>query len=170
MRNQSKFVPRNLILDTDGVFTDGKMYYSSEGKILKAFGADDSDALNLAKNRLNITVVSADSRGFSITKRRIESDMGFDLHLVSARARPRWINENFDSRYCIYMGDGLLDPLVFRMVGYSIAPANASLSTRKEANHVTKNKGGEGAVAEAVIHIFDRFFGGFNIDHDQTGE
>jgi YrbI family 3-deoxy-D-manno-octulosonate 8-phosphate phosphatase len=170
MRNQSKFVPRNFILDVDGVFTDGKMYYSAEGKIFKAFGADDSDALNFIKNKLNITVVSADSRGFSITKKRIESDMGFDLHLVAARARPTWIKENFDSRYCIYMGDGLLDPLVFRMIGYSIAPANASLRTRKEANHVTKNKGGEGAVAEAVIHIFDRFFGGFKIDHDQAGQ
>ena len=167
MRNQSKFLPRNLILDVDGVFTDGKMYYSSEGKILKAFGADDSDALSFAQRELDITVVSADSRGFSITKKRIEIDMGLDLHLVAARERPRWVKENFDSRCCIYMGDGLLDPLVFRMVGYSIAPANASLRTRKEASHVTKNKGGEGAVAEAVIHIFDRFFGGFNIDHDQ---
>jgi 3-deoxy-D-manno-octulosonate 8-phosphate phosphatase (KDO 8-P phosphatase) len=166
MRNQNKFVPSNLILDVDGVLTDGKMYYSSEGKILKAFGADDSDALSLAKRELSIKVVSADSRGFSISKRRIESDMGLDLHLVSARERPRWINENFDSRFCIYMGDGLLDPLVFRTVGYSIAPANASLRTRREANHVTKNKGGEGAVAEAVVHIFDRFFGGFNIHHD----
>jgi 3-deoxy-D-manno-octulosonate 8-phosphate phosphatase (KDO 8-P phosphatase) len=166
MRNQNKFVPSNLILDVDGVLTDGKMYYSSEGKMLKAFGADDSDALILAKRELSIKVVSADSRGFSISKRRIESDMGLDLHLVSARERPRWINENFDSRFCIYMGDGLLDPLVFRTVGYSIAPANASLRTRREANHVTKNKGGEGAVAEAVVHIFDRFFGGFNIHHD----
>ena len=36
---------KNLVIDVDGVMTDGKFYYSVDGKILKAFGADDHDAL-----------------------------------------------------------------------------------------------------------------------------
>ena len=44
-RNQIRN-PENFILDLDGVLTDGKFYYSQDGKFLKAFGADDHDCLN----------------------------------------------------------------------------------------------------------------------------
>ena len=63
------------------------------------------------------------------------------------------------------MGDGIFDPLVFKVVRYSIAPFNASLRTRSQASFVTKSRGSEGAVAEAIIHLSDKFFGGFdNLD------
>ena len=62
------------------------------------------------------------------------------------------------------MGDGIYDPLVFKGVGYSIAPANAFTNTKKYANHITKSRGGEGAVAEAIIHIVEKISGkDFNI-------
>ena len=41
--------PKIFILDVDGVMTDGKFYYSAEGKIFKSFGADDSDALGFVR-------------------------------------------------------------------------------------------------------------------------
>ena len=40
---------KNFILDVDGVFTDGKFHYTSEGKTFKTFGDADSDALSLIK-------------------------------------------------------------------------------------------------------------------------
>jgi 3-deoxy-D-manno-octulosonate 8-phosphate phosphatase (KDO 8-P phosphatase) len=56
------------------------------------------------------------------------------------------------------MGDGVFDYLVFQEVFYSIAPANALKSTKDNANFVTKNSGGDRAVAEACIHILNKFF------------
>ena len=155
-----EWTPKHFILDVDGVFTDGKIYYSSEGKIFKVFGPDDHDALKIIKGKLKITVVSADSRGFSITKRRIETDMGLELHLVGSKERADWIKLNFDPTECVYMGDGIFDPMIFGIVKYSIAPANASTRTRSRASYVTESKGSEAAVAEAVIHLLDSFFGG----------
>jgi 3-deoxy-D-manno-octulosonate 8-phosphate phosphatase (KDO 8-P phosphatase) len=150
--------PTNFVLDLDGVLTDGKFYYTNKGKYMKAFGPDDHDSLSALSNFLKINVVTADSRGFEISQKRVHTDMGIELDLVSALERPSWIADRFDIDRTIYMGDGILDYLVFNQVMYSIAPANALKTTRMRANFVTKNSGGERAVAEACLHILRKFF------------
>ena len=45
---------KTLILDVDGVMTDGKFYYTEDGKIMKVFGADDNDALSMLKNFMDV--------------------------------------------------------------------------------------------------------------------
>ncbi len=149
---------KNFILDVDGVFTDGKFHYSIDGKVFKIFGDADNDALSLIKDRLHIEMVSGDKRGFPITKKRIHDDMGYPLTMVSTFQRIDWIKERFDPLETIYMGDGIYDPLVFKEVGFSIAPSNAFVNTKKYANYITQSKGGEGAVAEAVIYIIENIF------------
>tara|TARA_B110000114_G_scaffold185225_1_gene231383 strand:- start:5350 stop:5871 length:522 start_codon:yes stop_codon:yes gene_type:complete len=159
---------KNFIFDVDGVFTDGCFYYSENGKILKMFGDADNDALSIIKHKLHVEMVTGDKRGFSISKKRIETDMGYPLSLVSTFERLNWIKEKFNPMETIYMGDGIYDPLVFKGVGYSIAPANAFVNTKKYANHVTESNGGGGAVAEAIIHVLEKISGKdfdiFNID------
>ena len=158
-----KHPPKTLILDVDGVLTDGKIYSSQEGKLFKVFGPDDHDAINLIREKLRVVVVSADERGFSITKRRVEGDMGLELFLIGAKERVQWVANRFNPTETVYMGDGIYDALVFDLVGYSMAPSNAFIATRNKANFVTQCKGSEGAVAEACVHLLDRFFGGFNL-------
>lgn len=150
---------KNLILDVDGVFTDGTFYYTTEGKVMKKFGPEDNDALSLLKDKLYIHAVSGDKNGFAITKRRIADDMKLPLDAVSTFERIEWIRERFDPEETIYMGDGIFDPLVFKHVAYSIAPANAFYKTKERADFVTRARGGEGAVAEACLHILEKFFG-----------
>ena len=155
---------KNFIFDVDGVFTDGCFYYSEKGKILKMFGDADNDALSIIKHKLHIEMVTGDKRGYNISKKRIEIDMGYPLSLVSTFQRLDWIKERFNPMETIYMGDGIYDPLVFKGVGYSIAPANAFTNTKQYANYITKSRGGEGAVAEAIIHIIEKISGeDFNI-------
>jgi len=121
----NKIVPEFFVLDLDGVFTDGKFYYSQDGKNMKVFGADDHDCLNVLKGFMKIHVVTADLKGFEISKKRINLDMGLDIDLVDASSRFEWLSNNFYLAKTIYMGDGFFDPLVFREVFYSIAPENA---------------------------------------------
>ena len=149
---------KNFILDVDGVFTDGKFHYTSEGKVVKVFGDADNDALSLIKDRLHIEMVTGDKRGFDISKRRIQDDMGYPISLVSTFKRLDWIRERFNPLETIYMGDGIYDPLVFNEVAFSIAPANAFFNTKKYAKYITTSKGGEGAVAEAILYIFENLF------------
>ena len=74
--------PKVLILDVDGVMTDGKFYYTSDGKFLKAFGPDDSDALGVLNKLIEIRFITGDKKGFSISKKRIVDDMGYKLDLL----------------------------------------------------------------------------------------
>lgn len=148
---------KHFILDVDGVLTDGKFFYTSEGKVMKAFGSDDFDALNLIKHRINIQFITGDKKGFAISSRRV-TDMGFPITLVSTHKRIEWIKERYDLNEVIYMGDGIFDSLVFEEVGYGIAPANAFYVTLSNANFRTSQKGGEGAVASAVRHIVINIF------------
>lgn len=154
--------PKNLILDVDGVLTDGKSHYTIKGKTLKVFGPEDNDALCLLTDRLNIHFITGDKRGFAITKKRVEEDMGFPLDLVNTITRVDWIEKNYGLKNSIYMGDGIFDSIVFNKIGYSIAPANAFFKTKEYADFITNAKGGEGAVAEACLHIMEKFFTPFD--------
>jgi 3-deoxy-D-manno-octulosonate 8-phosphate phosphatase (KDO 8-P phosphatase) len=62
------------------------------------------------------------------------------------------------------MGDGIFDHYVFKKIGYAIAPANADIVAKKHANYVTTNSGGNRAVAEACLHILEKFFEAYNPD------
>lgn len=150
--------PEVFLLDVDGVLTTGQFFYSADGKQFKVFGPDDHDGLSLLKGRLQISFITGDSKGFEISKRRIVDDMGFPLHLVSTVNRIDWICGNWDASKVIYMGDGIFDHYVFREVGYSIAPHNADMYLKSVASFVTQRAGGDRAVAEACLHVLERFF------------
>jgi 3-deoxy-D-manno-octulosonate 8-phosphate phosphatase (KDO 8-P phosphatase) len=150
--------PVVFILDVDGVMTTGQFLYTSEGKVMKVFGADDNDGLSLLNNYIKIQFVTGDKKGFPISKRRIVDDMGFDLDIVSTIKRIDWIKDRYPLESVIYMGDGIFDHYVMSKVGYSIAPANADNNAKKYATFVTQRSGGDRAVAEASLHILDKFF------------
>lgn len=150
--------PSVFILDVDGVLTDGGFYYSAEGKVLKKFGADDNDGLSLLRPYIQIIFVTGDKRGFEISKKRIVDDMHYTLELVSTIKRIDWIKERFNPAEVIYMGDGIFDHYVMKEVGYSISVNNGDVNAKTAANYVTKRDGGNRAVAEASLHILEKFF------------
>jgi len=154
----NKFKPECFIIDVDGVFTDGSYYYSVEGKVLKKFGPHDNDGIKLLRDKIKIQTITADHRGFEITKKRIHTDMNLSVALVSESDRLSWLNKNFLLKNCIYMGDGIHDIEIFKNVGYSIAPNNAFYLVKEKADFVTKTDAGRGAVLEACLHINDKFF------------
>ena len=158
MTIKQNLTPSVFILDVDGVLTDGTFYYTTEGKVMKKFGADDNDALSLLKPYMKIFFVTGDKRGFDISKKRIVDDMHMQLELVSTIRRIDWIKQRLDPGEVIYMGDGIFDHYVMREVGYSISTADADENAKNAASYVTKRTGGHRAVAEASLHILERFF------------
>jgi len=142
--------------------TTGQFAYTADGKAMKIFGPDDNDALSLLKNLIEIRFITGDKNGLEITKRRIVDDMNFPLDVVSVLKRIDWISERYNPEEVIYMGDGIFDHYVFKKIGYSIAPGNANSVAKKYADYVTKRNGGDRAVAEACLHILERFFESFD--------
>ena len=163
MTNLRKYkTPKVFILDVDGVLTTGQFFYTSEGKTMKVFGPDDNDGLSLLQEFIEIRFVTGDKKGFKISKKRITDDMGFDLDLVSTIKRVDWIAERYSLDEVIYMGDGIFDHYVMKEVGYGIAPSNADKNAKAFSSYVTERMGGDRAVAEAALHILEKFFTPFN--------
>ena len=129
---------------------------------MKIFGPDDNDGLSLLKANLEIRFITGDKKGFPISKKRIVDDMKYELDIVSTIRRVDWIKERYPLESVIYMGDGIFDHYVMREVGYSIAPANADKLAKQHASFVTERSGGDRAVAEACLHIMEKFFTPFN--------
>lgn len=148
----------NLVIDVDGVMTTGQFLYSEKGKVLKVFGPHDTDGLKLLKKKLNIAFISADKRGFKISKKRID-DMGYKIFHVKDGIRYEWIKEKFGLENTIFIGDGIFDAPIIRDCKYGIAPANARVEAKKWAKYVTPSKAAEGAVCDACIKINKVFFG-----------
>ena len=146
----------NFILDVDGVLTDGKFVYTENGKIGKIFGAHDADGLYILKKFVKISFITSDKKGFKISNKRVK-DLGFKLHYVTNDDRVRFLKKfNFDN--LIFMGDGIYDVEILKRSFYGISPKNAIYEARRNSNFVTKNKGGEGAVFEACLHLKKKFF------------
>jgi len=150
---------KKIVFDVDGVFTTGQFLYTNEGKFAKIFGPHDNDGIKLIRNHMEVAAISADKRGWEITKKRIQDDMKIPLLSVSEEDRMDYFQKLGDLSQVIYMGDGIHDVPIFKVVGYSIAPANAVPAARDTANYVTTARSGEGAVLEACLHVIDLIHG-----------
>lgn len=146
-----------FILDVDGVMTTGQFLYSEQGKSYKIFGAHDNDGIKLISNLIKIIFVTADKRGYPITKKRIVEDMHQELHLVDEHNRLKFIDDNYGLSNTIYMGDGIFDADILKSCFFGIAPQNARIEAKSAAHYITPSKSAEGAVLDACIKIKQLF-------------
>ncbi len=154
----AKSLPSCAIFDVDGVMTDGTFLYSVLGKEFKIFGAHDNDGIKLIQSHVKVIFVTADERGFAITRKRIVDDMGQSLFLVNEHHRFEYLNDHFDLSTSIYMGDGFYDAKILRHSLFGIAPQNAREEAKKAAQYITPSRSGEGAILDASLKILERFF------------
>ena len=146
---------QELITDVDGVLTDGKYFYSVDGKVMKQFGPHDSDGLKILKSLgIKVRAITADHRGFQVSKTRLD-DMGIELTLVSEADRGSWMSDNCDLVSTVFVGDGLHDAAVMKLCALGFAPANALQITKNSADYVTAARGGEGVLLEVALKILE---------------
>lgn len=139
---------RIVISDVDGCLTDGRYVYTADGKVAKIFGPHDNDGVKLLKSKgIDVVFISADKRGFPITKRRVE-DMKCQVFHVSESERVSWV-ENYikenEYEFSVFFGDGIGDVPVKDVVTYFVCPANARKEAKANAHHITESIGGQGA-------------------------
>ncbi len=150
--------PRYVIFDVDGVMTTGQFLYSKYGKEYKVFGPHDNDGIKLLSKKVNIFFITADKKGYSISKKRIVDDMKQKLTIVSEDERFEYIKKKFGFDNTIYMGDGLHDVEIMNKCLYGIAPKNARMEAKNAADYITPSNSGEGAVLDACLKINKIFF------------
>ena len=142
-----------LLMDCDGVLTDGKLYYSASGEELKVFHVRDglglvlwhkagfesgiitgrkSEILNQRANELGITYIiqGSDDKAESLKKIMVLADV--------------------QKSEVAFIGDDIVDSIIFDKVGFSVAVNDAVTSILDKCDYITESKGGFGAVREVI--------------------
>ncbi len=144
---------RLLVLDVDGVLTDGRLEYGAAGEETKRFFVQDGLALVAARGAgLSIAVISG--RASAAVTRRLselgvtEVHQGIDDKLaVLADLMDRL---KVKPGEVAVMGDDLVDLPLMRRAGLGLAPADAAPEVRRAAGWVARRPGGGGAVRDAI--------------------
>jgi 3-deoxy-D-manno-octulosonate 8-phosphate phosphatase (KDO 8-P phosphatase) len=144
---------RGIVLDVDGVLTDGTVYLGTDGLELKRFSILDGVGLVWCR-LLGYRIAIVSGRHSEATDRRAR-ELGIEAVYQGVRDKAwqvaAWAAEQgLALDEILYMGDDHIDLPVFAEVGVSVAPANADATVRASATFVTDRAGGAGAVREAV--------------------
>ena len=145
-----------LLLDVDGVLTDGKLYYGNSGEELKAFNIQDGLGIKLLQQG-GIQVGIITGRVSTLLQRRAD-ELGINP-VIQGREdkltalRELLENQNLGLHQIAFMGDDLPDLSAINLVGLGITVANACSTLAAKADWQTLRSGGDGAVREAAEMI-----------------
>lgn len=146
-----------LLLDVDGTLSDGKIYYSNEGKELKAFSVKDGLALSVWKMLGKKTAIITGRESHIVVKRAQE--LGVDEVFMGVKNKGE-IVELLQEKYHLKkeelacVGDDLNDLPMFARCALSFAPRDCAKMLYDKVSKVLSCDGGNGAVREAVEIIF----------------
>jgi 3-deoxy-D-manno-octulosonate 8-phosphate phosphatase (KDO 8-P phosphatase) len=149
---------RLLILDVDGVLTDGRLYYGARGEALKVFHVRDGLGLKLLADA-GVTVAVISGRRSSMTGARCRElgvkhlAQGVTDKLAAFRRLRRRLR--LASGSCACVGDDVSDIPLMREVGLSFAVADAHPQACGAAQVVTRLSGGAGAVREVCDFLLE---------------
>jgi len=142
-----------VVLDVDGVMTDGKITYTSDGQEIKSFNVKDGLGISLGvRAGLHFGIITA--RQSSIVERRAE-ELGIQhVKQLTKNKLPAFENLAEDLGLTMaqvaYIGDDLPDLPPMRRAGFACCPADAATEVREAAHFVSRHTGGNGAIREIL--------------------
>jgi len=148
-----------LVLDVDGVLTDGRLIVHADGSESKCFHAHDGHGIRLWQ-RAGLEVALLSGRACTPVQRRAEqlqiAHVLQDCHFKRPALDELLAQLNLTPGNVAYIGDDLPDVPVIRYVGFGVAVANAVEEAKEAADYVTTRSGGDGAVREVVEHLLKK--------------
>jgi 3-deoxy-D-manno-octulosonate 8-phosphate phosphatase (KDO 8-P phosphatase) len=145
-----------LVLDVDGVLTDGHLTVYGDGTESKAFHTHDGHGIRLWQ-RAGLKVALISGRRSEPTQRRAEqleiAHVFQDCHFKRPTLEQLLAELQLEAEQVAYVGDDLPDLPVMRVVGFAVAVANAVEEVKAQADYVTTRRGGDGAVREVIEMI-----------------
>jgi 3-deoxy-D-manno-octulosonate 8-phosphate phosphatase (KDO 8-P phosphatase) len=145
-----------LLLDVDGILTDGKLWYDQHGEALKCFHVHDGHGLKeLMRNGIQVGIISG--RDCPALRARL-SDLGITTAFLGVDNKlPCYekikSKQGLQDSEIAYMGDDIPDLAIMQQVALAITVPNAAAQVKAVAHRVTKRHGGCGAVREACDHL-----------------
>lgn len=151
-----------LVLDVDGVLTDGGLIYLEQGEAAVRFDIQDGLGIVVARNvGLEVAIISGRASA-ALTRRAQElgiTELYQGINNKAQTFRELAQRRGWSFPEIAYMGDDLNDLPVMNLAGAVIAPANAAAEVKAVAHYITTASGGNGAVREAIQKILDEQMG-----------
>lgn len=149
--NEKLAAVRLLLLDVDGVMTDGRIIYDQQGNELKAFDVKDGHGLKMLQ-RTGIQVGIITGRSSLVVSRRAQ-ELGINILYQGAKIKLDPYLEilaqtGLQDAQIAYVGDDLVDLPILRRVGFSATVPDAAPQLLEHVDYVTSRAGGRGAVRE----------------------
>ena len=147
-----------VVLDVDGVLSNGKIYTSGSGEAFKCFDVKDGLGVKmLLRNGIDVAVITAKSSEI-VRVRTVE--LGITTVFQGVPDKPRVLREIVEQKGLSlqevgYVGDDLPDLAAMRLVGLSACPKNATGFILKQADMILSRDGGVGAVREFAEFILE---------------
>lgn len=148
-----------ILVDVDGVLTDGTIYVGNDGVELKRFSILDGAGVKIARAAgMKMAIISG--RYSQATEARVREigleDECYQGNLDKMEAyRTLKQRHGFRDEEAAFIGDDIIDLAIMETVGFPVAVANAHPLVKELAKYTTKAKGGEGAVREAIELILN---------------
>jgi 3-deoxy-D-manno-octulosonate 8-phosphate phosphatase (KDO 8-P phosphatase) len=142
-----------LLMDCDGVLTDGRIWLTADGDEQKGFHTRDGQGISLW-HRAGYQSGIISGRGSKAVARRARE---LNMHYVHQDAKNKVAplediiaEAGVSKDECCFIGDDLADIPVMRVIGFAAAVADAAEETKRAAHFVTTRNGGTGAVREVI--------------------
>ena len=143
-----------LLMDCDGVLTDGRLYFSARGEEMKVFDVRDGQGI-VSWHRAGFKSGIISGRGASEIIQRRADELGISFVRTNVADKTEVFEEiisslEIDASNVAYIGDDIGDIPIMKRVGFSIAVADAVDEVKDIADFLTDSKGGRGAVREVI--------------------
>ncbi len=147
-----------IVLDVDGVLTDGTITYDSEGREYKSFNVKDGYGIVRAI-RLGVEVAVITGRHSSIVEKRCH-ELGIKLLFQGVEDKLAVFRKlvedmGLETEETAAMGDDLPDIPVLKAAGVSAAPADAVEEVKRTVKFISSKPGGRGAVREFIDYLLE---------------
>ena len=148
-----------VLTDVDGVLTDGGMYYTADGDIMKKFHTRDGMGVTLLKKQNIPTIIITKEK--TSTVKRWASRMKIEKLYDGVLEKEKMV-DIICKKYCIsfdeiaYIGDDVNDVELLKRVGLSIVPHDAVQEAKRVSHYICKINGGSGAFREAADLILSK--------------
>ena len=141
-----------LLMDCDGVLTDGRLYFTEMGEAMKVFHVRDGQGLALWHQAGFRSGIITGRNTEKILQSRVK-ELGIHYLKVCSQDKERDFieilhSEGITADEVAYIGDDIGDICLMKLVGFPIAVADAIINLDQYTIHKTKNNGGQGAVRE----------------------
>lgn len=148
-----------MVLDVDGVLTNGELIIGNNGVEYKKFNVKDGMGISIGKYAgMKFAIITGrKSESVKIRAEELKIDYVFQGIQDKKKILRELISElNLDSKNICYIGDDINDLPIMNMVGFSCAPRDAVHLVKKVASYTAQAKGGDGVVREVIEYILEK--------------